>query len=294
VNSENFHFNIGTFECIVVSDGTLTYTSPANVHFANAPSDRLTPALLKYNIQLDQWDEWISPLPCLVIQTGKHQVLVDTGLGNVDFAPNAGKLLQNLQAEGIRPSDIDTVIISHAHGDHIGGNTDSEERAAFSQARYFMRKEEWDFWTSETTLAQPEHEWMTPFVHKQLLPLHNRFELLEQDNEIVPGISTIFAPGHTPGHMALVIASSGEQLLCLGDVITHPIHLEEPDWYIESDCQPEQAVRTRRWLLDRSTGEHTRVFAFHFDFPGLGYVHQLQESWKWQPIQGTLNSNVGG
>ena len=95
------------------------------------------------------------------------------------------------------------------------------------------------------TLAKPEHEWMTSFVHKRFLPLQIRLELLEQDKEIFPGISTIIVSGHTPGQMALVIASSGEELLSLGDVITHPIHLEEPERYIESDCQPEQAVRTR-------------------------------------------------
>jgi glyoxylase-like metal-dependent hydrolase (beta-lactamase superfamily II) len=289
MNNESFHFKVGTFECIVVNDGTLTYSDPAQIHFANAPSDRLAQALREYNIKPDQWDEWISPLPCLVIQTGKHRVLVDTGMGNVDSAPNAGKLLQNLQAEGISPSEIDTIILSHGHSDHIGGNTDPNGHAAFSQARYVMRKEEWDFWTSETTLAQPAYEWMTSYVHKSLLPLKDRFELLEQDMEIVPGVHTLFAPGHTPGHMALVIVSSGEQLICLGDVISHPIHLEQPDWYLDPDCQPDQAVRTRRLLLNRAALDQALVFAYHFDFPGLGYVHQQQEAWKWQTIAATMD-----
>jgi len=284
MSTESYHFKVGKFECIAVSDGTLTYSDPGPLHFANAPSDRLALALLAHNIQIEQWNEWISPLPCLVIQTGEHCVLVDTGLGKEDRAPNAGKLLQNLESEGIGPSDIDTVILSHAHGDHIGGNTDLTGMVAFPHARYVMRKEEWDFWTSETTLAQPDHQWMTSFVNKHLLPLHDRFELLEQDKEIVSGIHSIFAPGHTPGHMALVVVSNGEELLCLGDVITHPIHLEQPDWHLDSDCQPEQAVHTRRWLLERAAVDQARVFAFHFDFPGLGYVHQQQDAWKWQPI----------
>jgi glyoxylase-like metal-dependent hydrolase (beta-lactamase superfamily II) len=285
MNQNSYHFKVGDFNCIVVNDGSLSYTYPAQTHFANAPSDQLAQALRKHNIELDLWDEWISPLPCLLIQTGKHKILVDTGLGNVDFAPNAGNLLQNLQAEGIQPGDIDTVILSHAHGDHIGGNADPAGRPTFPHARYIMRKEEWDFWTSETTLAQPEHEWMTSFTQKQLLPLSNRFELIEQDIEIVRGIHTLFAAGHTPGHMAVEVVSNGKKLLCVGDMIAHPIHLEQPDWHLAPDCQPDQAVRTKRRFLQRAADEGALVFAFHFDFPALGYVSQHQKAWQWQTIK---------
>lgn len=288
MNTDSFHFKVGTLECIVVNDGTLAYSDPASVHFANAPKDRLEQALRAYHIELDQWDEWISPLPCLVIKTGEHLVLVDTGLGYVDFSPNTCKLLVNLRSEGIMPNDIDTVILTHAHGDHVGGTTDSEGHAAFPQARYFMRKEEWDFWTSETTLAHPDYSWMTPFVQRNLLPIIDRFHLIEQDMEIVPGIYSQFAPGHTPGNMALAIVSGSEQLLCLGDIITHPIHPEEPEWHISSDCDPEQSMLSRRRLLKRAADDHILIFAFHMDFPGLGYVRQQQEVWKWRPIVATM------
>ncbi len=285
MSAESYHFKVGTFECILVNDGTLAYTEPASVHFANAPLDRLEQALHAYNIQLDQWKEWISPLPCLVIKTGEHLVLVDTGLGHIDWGPNAGKLLTSLQSEGIMPDDIDTVILTHAHGDHIGGTTDSEGNAAFPKAQYFLRKEEWDFWTSETTLAHPDHNWMTFFVDRNLLPIKDRVRLVEQDKEIVPGIHNLFAPGHTPGNMALAVVSGGEQLLCLGDIITHPIHLEQPEWHISPDCDPKQSVLTRRRLLRRAADDHTLIFAFHFDFPGLGYAHAQEEAWKWQSYQ---------
>lgn len=284
MNTASHHFKVGNYDCIVINDGTLTYTTPAHAHFVNAPLDQLKQTLLKHNIQLDSWSEWISPLPCLLIQTEEHQVLVDTGLGEVDFAPNAGLLLQNLRAEGIEPTDIDVVILTHAHGDHIGWNASSDGLATFPRARYIIRREEWDFWTSDKTLTQPKYEWMAPFVDKHLLPLLSRFEFLRQDAEIVPGIHTLFAPGHTPGNMAVAISSGDEKLLCVGDIITHPIHLEQPDWNLSPDCQPDQAVRTRFQVLERAAIEQSRVFAFHFDFPGLGYVRQQQGMWKWQPI----------
>src|SRR5512136_2073300 len=144
---DSYHFKVGAFECVVVSDGTLTYTDPAPVLFANAPSDRLALALRAYGIQLEQWGEWISSLNCLVIRTGEHCILIDTGLGTVDFGPNAGVLPRNLRAAGIEAGDVDIVVLTHAHGDHVGGNTDSEGKAAFPQARYLMTKAEWDFWT---------------------------------------------------------------------------------------------------------------------------------------------------
>jgi len=281
----SYCFKVGKFECIAVNDGTLTYTDPAPLHFANAPSELLGPALRRYGIQLEAWKEWISPLICLVIQTGEHCILVDTGLGSTfDWAPNAGRLLQNLQAEGIGAGDIDTVIISHAHGDHVGGNVDLEGRAAFPEARYIMSKGEWDFWTSDKTLVQAEHNWMTPIVEQKLMPIQDRFQLIEQDIEIVPGIYTLFAPGHTPGNMAVVIKSGNEQLLSLGDVIAHPLHVERPEWYLEPDVQPEQSVRTRQQLLERAAVEHALVCGFHLDFPGLGYVLQEQGGLKWQAI----------
>ncbi len=284
---ESFRFKVGAFECFTISDGSLAYADPAPVLFANAPSDSLASALREYGIQLEHWVEWISSLNCLVIQTGEHCILVDTGLGTVDFGPNAGLLVKNLKAEGIEPGDIDIVVLTHAHGDHVGGNTDSEGRAAFPHARYLMTRAEWDFWTAEATLAQPDYEWMSLFVQKSLLPLKDRFQFLEQETEIAPGVFTLSAPGHTPGNLALCVSSMHEQLLCLGDVFAHPVHVDHPDWHFAPDCQPEQAIHTRQRLLERAAVDRALVFALHLDFPGLGYVLEQGGKWKWQPLAAT-------
>ena len=152
MNTEIYRFKVGTFECITVSDGTLTYTPPmfpppATFLFTNAPKELLDQVLREHNLQPEQWVEWISPYICVVIDTGKHRVLMDTGAGGL--GPNTGKLLQNLQAGGVTPRDIDTVILTHGHPDHIGGNTDAEGKLAFPNARFVMWKDEWDFWISD-------------------------------------------------------------------------------------------------------------------------------------------------
>ena len=291
MNGEVHRFKVGSFECMAVSDGTHTYAPPtfpppATLLFVNAPRRRLGQVLREHNLHPEQWTEWISPYICLLVNTGKHRVLVDTGADGL--APSTGRLLQNLQAEGISPEDIDTVILTHGHPDHIGGNTDAEGKPAFPKARYVMWRDEWDFWMSdqaERKLDEHVKEVLLKFARKNLPPIQGQLDIVDHETEIVPGIQAIAAPGHTPGHMALAISSAGEQLLCISDVALHPIHLEQPDWYAAVDFDPQQTVATRRRLLNKAVTEKALVLAFHFPFPGLGCIVQKREAWQWQPIE---------
>ena len=288
MNKETHRFKLGTSECIIVSDGTFAYPHPAQIFFANAPKERLEDVLSEHDINLEQWEQYISPYPSLVIYAGQHIVLVDTGAGSL--APTTGKLIPNLQAEGISTEDIDTVILTHGHPDHIGGNIDEKGKPAFPNARYVMLKDEWNFWTSEPDLSPlkiDEHikQIILEFPRKNLPPIQSQLDLIEYEGEIVPGIHAIATPGHTPGHMALAISSGGEKLLCISDMAIHPINLEQPDWYAAVDINPEQIVTTKRRLFDRAAAEKTLVHAFHFPFPGLGHIIQKGDAWQWQPIE---------
>jgi glyoxylase-like metal-dependent hydrolase (beta-lactamase superfamily II) len=290
MSSEVFPFKVGSFQCTAVSDGTMTYAPPmfpppTVFLFANAPAESLGQALREYGIQPEQWTEWVSPYICLVVNTGSHLVLVDTGAG--DLVPTTGKLIQNLKTAGIAPEDIDTVIITHGHPDHLGGNTDDKGRPAFPNARYVMWQDEWEFWTSgqaEKKLDEHVRERQLGFARKNLPPIQGQLELVDHETEIVSGIQAVAAPGHTPGQMALAISSRGEQLLCVSDVVLHPIHLEHPEWFAPVDILPEQVVATRRRLLKRAVDEKALVLAFHFPFPGLGHVVPKGDVWQWRPL----------
>ncbi len=288
MNNESFPFQIGSFECIVVSDGTFVYPHPAQLFFTNAPKERLEKVLIEQNIVPEQWEQHVTPYLCLVINSGQHKVLVDTGAGGL--APTTGKLVPRLQAEGILPEEIDIVILTHGHPDHIGGNIDSEGRPSFPNARYIISKDEWDFWTSNPDLTDmnvDEHikGLLLEFARTNLPSIKNQIELIEEEREIVPGIRVVPAPGHTPGHIAVAIGSNSEQLMHISDAVLHQIHLEHPNWYAAVDFAPEQAITTRRWLLDQAAAKKALVLATHFPFPGIGYVFRKEEGWQWHSIE---------
>jgi len=292
MNTETYSFKVGALECMAVSDGGLTYASPmfpppATILFNNAPVGALNRVLSEHDLQPEQWTEWTSPYTCLLVEAAGHLVLVDTGAGGL--APSTGRLIHNLKAAGIEPDDIDTVILTHAHPDHIGGNIDSEGKLTFPNARYVMWKEEWAFWTSEeAALKLDEHaKIMLPFAQRNLPPIRDRLELVDHETEILPGVRAVAAPGHTPGHMAVAISSGRQQLLCISDTVLHPVHLEQPEWYAVVDFAPEQVVSTRRRILNEAAIGKALVLAFHFPFPGLGHVIRKGTGWRWQPIETT-------
>ncbi len=288
--NNSYRFNVGDFECLAVSDGFHNYAPPQFpppevLLFANASPESLAPVRLHYELP-SRWTNWISPYICLLVNTGKYLVLIDTGAGNL--APTTGKLIQNLRSENITPEDIGIVINTHGHPDHLGGNTDTEGQPAFPAARYVISKDEWDFWTSiqaEQKIDEHSRGILVGTARKNLLPLKSRMDLVDDGTEIVPGIRTVAAPGHTPGLMALAISSKNERLLCISDVVLHPVHMEMLDWFSAFDVVPAQVAASRRKLFEMASADKSLVMAFHFPFPGLGRAVRKDKSWQWQALK---------
>lgn len=284
----NQKYTIGDFECAIVSDGSFAYPTPRQVFFANADQDELTTALDRHGIDAEAWDTYVSPYPCLVIQTGDHTVLVDTGGG--ELGDHTGKLRTNLRAVGINMADIDTIILTHIHPDHVGGNLTDDGDPIFPNAQYLVSDPEYEFWLNEPDLSSlqlPDHikEAMITFAEEQMRPLDDTLDRLPNEStEIVPGIQTIPAPGHTPGHVAIEVHSRNETLLHLVDLVFLPIHIERPEWYTAFDLDPETVVKSRQRLLKRATEKGSLVMAHHFPAPGLGRVRATKTGYEWVPV----------
>lgn len=217
------------------------------------------------------------------LYTDNHVVLVDTGGGKL--ADTCGKLTANLEAEQVSPEDIDTVVITHCHPDHLGGCLDADGNPAFRNARYIISQDDWDFWTSDAA------EKAKDFSHKELILGFNRSILpgLESvvrgaagGQEIVPGVRAVSSPGHTPGNISLVVESEGKQLLHASDAWLHPVHLRRPEWPVATAIDANKAVASRKALLEMAVDRDILVFATHMPFPGLGYVERDTTGYRWK------------
>lgn len=277
-------FRVGELLCRVVSDGELVY--PTSALIVDAPQEELEALLRQHGVSVEQMSV---PYDCLLVETGRHRVLLDTGAG--PLAPSTGKLMENLREAGVEPESIDVVGLSHGHADHIGGISDAEGKPTFPKARFVMWKGEWDFWTAESTLEKlarcelyhlGELEQMIGAWARRYLPaIEDRVERIEWATEIVPGIQAIPAFGHTPGHGAFVVSSGGEELLFVGDALVHPIHVAQPSWGTVFDLSRAEAAATRRSLLERAAAKNSLVMGYHWPYPSLGRVMARGMGWRW-------------
>jgi glyoxylase-like metal-dependent hydrolase (beta-lactamase superfamily II) len=279
-----YRFKLGAFEVTVVSDGPLMLGAPNGDTFKGLSKEAMTEALTRNhlptaNIELDQ--------NVMVVNTGKNLVLFDTGTGAGAkmFGPHSGRLVANLKAAGIQAASIETVVLTHAHADHCFGLMNGKSKRNFPGARIYMAQTEFDFWTDESKAGINDMmKMMVGGARRNLVPNRERITFVKDGEEFLPGITAIATPGHTVGHMSYGIQSQGQKLINLGDVGHHHIiSMETPKLPFAFDTDGAQGVATRLKMWDMMASERTAMVAYHFPFPGLGYVGKQGDAYRYFP-----------
>lgn len=243
--------------------------------------------LSEYRDQADERGLFGMAITCFLVRSAGKTLLVDTGLGGRQ-RPGfpRGRLDQALAEADVAPADIDTVLNTHLHIDHVGWNTidapDGSREVFFPRARFVFQRKEWDFWMTPERMAEPGNVHLVECVE----PLKDtgRIDFFEGEAAFDENLTFIATPGHTPGHVAIGIYSSGERAIIIGDASHHPVQMDHPDWSPAFDIDPVQSAKTRDALFDQAAADGRTWFAGHWPFPGIGRIVRLDGKRVFQAL----------
>ena len=281
-----YRYKVGDFEVTQIADGARTFPMPDTFVVNQKKEDALAAAEAAYMPK----GQVTIPFNPMVINTGSKLVVIDTGNGLGAFEQSKGAVGQmnaNMIAAGIDPKQVDIVLISHFHGDHIGGLKKPDGSPVYPNAEIKVPAAEWAFWADEANASKANgfNKPNFPNVKKAFEGLADKVTKFEWDKEVAPGITAVGTPGHTPGHTSFVVASGNGRLLVQSDVTNIPaLFLRNPDWHVVFDNDPALAQATRRKFYDMAATEKAPVVGYHFSFPSVGHVEKDGSGYRLVPV----------
>ena len=223
----------------------------------------------------------------LVLRIGDKTVLVDTGNGD-NGAPTANRWMGNFKAAGFDPADVDTIVISHFHGDHIGGIRLKNGTAVFPKAEVLVPDTEWAFWTDDAKASAAPDGMKPAFANVKRVfdPIRKDVKQFTAGREVVPGLTAVAAPGHTPGHTTFMLSSGSAKLMIVSDITNHPaLFVRNPTWAAVFDMDADKARETRIRMLDMAASERAQLAFYHAPFPATGFVQKDGNGFRFVPVQ---------
>ncbi len=283
-----YRYKVGSYELTALSDGV--WDRPIDDKFVhNAKPADVRKAMT--DAFMPSTDKLPVPFTALLVNTGAKLILIDTGSGG-QIASTAGTLVANLAAAGVAPSAIDIILISHFHTDHINGIKTKDDELVFPNAEIKVPALEWNFWMDDSLPGRaPDaikgYVLNARRIFRNIAKDITRFEL---GTEVAPGIASIAAVGHTPGHSVFSVSSGKDSMLVLSDTTNHPkLFVRHPEWQPVFDMDGPLAVATRRKLLERAAADRMLVQGYHFPFPACGHIARNGSGYEfvsqeWRPL----------
>lgn len=289
-----YRFRLGAFEITNILDSTIVRDGMHPRFGADQPAEAARDLSLANRIDPVRFEHPFAPT---LVDTGRELILFDTGngglargvgVGNFKGHLPDGDLRDLLPAAGYRPEDVDIVVITHGHPDHIGGLV-ADGAPAFPNARYVFGAAEFDFWKRGENIREARKVNRELFM-KIAVPFADKATFLNPGGEVVAGIRAIEAAGHSPGLLAYHLESEGQRLLIWADVVIHYVmSLARPDWQVDVDDIKDKAVTTRRRILDMVATDRLWAIGYHMPFPSVGFVERGAGGYRWVPASYQLN-----
>jgi len=265
-----YRFKVGSFTVTTVHDGFVA--RPLEGFVRNAPLAEVQGVLR--DALLPQ-DRMVIPYTVTFLDTGRDLVVFDSGNGVTPAGATIGRMIANMRSAGIDPAKVTRVVMSHFHGDHVNGLLNAEGLAAFPNAEVIVPEAEIAWWGDATNETRSPEGQRANFANsaRRLAPYAARMRRVGPDSEVIPGVRSVAAYGHTPGHTCYHIADGAEQMMFVADTTNRPELLaRRPEFHIIFDFDAVAAEATRRRIYDRVATDRIRVTGYHFPFPANGYL----------------------
>lgn len=268
-------YQVGEFEVNTLLDGAVSVKEPQKTFGMNVDADTFSATSAENFIPADAFKAYFTPT---LVNTGSELILFDTGVGE-GGRPARGNMRAALESAGYKPEQVDVVVITHMHPDHIGGLMEGGA-PAFPNARYVIAQAEYDFWAG----MDPEANGITKLMTKNVKPLAEKMTFLNGGGSVASGITAVDAHGHTPGHTVYMLESGGQQLLLAADSANHYVwSLARPDWEVRFDMDKAAAAATRKSLFGMLAADKVPFVGYHMPFPAVGYVASDGEGFRYVP-----------